>query len=442
MKIQTLKTIGVLTLIGISISLTISLNIQITKYKGKVIIDGGIGKGWAKTSSIFSSIFVKYSGASSVVHSIPTSIPHSIPTSIPHSIPTSILHSIPHSIPPAPPDLGVVIRNVILSQNIEVEGRAIKIRLDNMSSTIVLIDSANIMIQISGPDGDVDSRTPIPFINAGGTADGSVTIGAASYVESDWFLLPNNMNFDKSRNYLVSFHIGFSGFVELSSWSAGNGSEQSYIIYTDSTAAEAATWQGVYTYTTKDIIYVVESIKVSYFSSGTLTSQVYDTGMDQPAYTTLEWKIAKNNYAGGAGADLIIRVRSNNDKDALLASSDWSAALAIDTFSAQTGSANIAAIGTGRYVQFQAEFRSLSMPYSKSCVLKSLTISWPGETRTVDISGYFTQRPDYGIFSVKVDGQTLTKAVEIASEISEKVSADKTITKSLTAEVEPRNTGK
>jgi hypothetical protein len=225
--------------------------------------------------------------------------------------------------------------------------------------------------------------------------------------------------------------------------------DHSYYLEGDASVAQNPTWSSL-TPTAKDVIYTVDSIDASYFSAGTLTSQIYDTALSSPAYGTLAWQIAKNNYGnyggGGLGADLIIKFRTNSDKDALKASSDWSAALSIDTLSAVTGSASISAAGGGRYCQFQASFISQPTPgkfdYTKSCVLKNLAISWPGQERIVDVSGYFTRRPNYGIFSVGIDGHQLTKGIEVKLEASEKFSSAKTITRTLTVEAEPRNTGK
>lgn len=338
---------------------------------------------------------------------------------------------------------GIIFRNVILSRSVDIEGRAIKIKFDNAGAEAITIDYAGIMARVDGPNGDGATLNQITF-DGGAT---TTVIGAGGAKESDWV---DVNNFDRSKDYLLTFHIPFAaGAHTFSSWTTDDGAEYSYILEGDTAIARQPSWSA-HTPTTTDSLYTTESVKVSYFSSGTLTSQIYDTGVDDPAYGTLTWSIAKNNYgdyaAGGLGADAIIRVRSNDSEDALKAAVDWSGALAIDTMSATTGNVNINSIGAGRYVQFQAEF--ISQPsigghnYVKSCVMKNLSINWPGASRIVDISGYLTRRPDYGKFSVSIDGYRLTKGIEFFMEISENLYGGSSITKSLTIESEARNTGK
>jgi hypothetical protein len=343
---------------------------------------------------------------------------------------------------------GVNFRNVILSRNIDIEGRAIKITFDNTQSSYPLaIDYAGIMVRDSGPDGDADTAKQITFNDAGGGS--SIAIPAGMSMDSDWIDISD---FEKSNDYLLTFHVQPSPSYVMTSWptpAPDTQDDHSYIVEGDATVAQDATWSDNNP-AEKDVIYGAETIDVSYFSSGTLTSQIYDTTLDNPSYGMLTWNIAKNNYGnystGGLGASLIIKVRSNDDKDALKASADWTAALSINTLSAITGSASVSGIGNGRYVQFQAQFFSQPTPgksdYLKSCVLKNVSIKWPGADKVVDMSGYFTRRPDYGIFSVKVDDKALTKGLEIKLDISENIGLNKTVSKTITAEADPRNTGR
>lgn len=343
---------------------------------------------------------------------------------------------------------GFVVRNVIQSEHVNIEGRAVKITFDNTSGEAVTIDYANIMSEVSGPNGDAATAKTITFNNGAG----SVAISAGSSVISDWIDINN---FDKNKDYLVTFHTPFSvGSHSMSGWTAGDGSVYSYTVSGPVSVAQDATWKDGetprYGYVMKDVIYALDLIKVSYFSNGTLTSQIYDTGVDDPAYSTISWNIAKNNYGDyetlGLGANLIIRVRSDDSKDTLKATNDWTGTVAVNTKSASSSSASISGVGSGRYVQFQAEFSSQptagNSDYTKSCILKNLGISWPGQSRIVDVSGYFTRRPDYGIFSVNIDGHQLTKGLEFTLSITEKLTSAKAVTRYLTVEAEPRNTGK
>ena len=349
---------------------------------------------------------------------------------------------------------GLNIRNVISSQFIAIEGRAIKVTFDNTKNLQKLkIDYACIMARNSGPDGDATTVKQITF---GGLPD--VEIAAGSALASDWidmFDAINNKFFEKSRSYLLTFHVVKPGNQDITSWVAPVADtldDHSYTLLSTAALASTGTWTGQ-PFTRDDNSYGVDLIDTSYFSNGTMTSQIYDTGMTAPAYSTLSWNIAKNNYGDyeaipeGLGANLVIRVRSGNDLDALKAPYNWlTAPVSIKTKSAVSGSASINGIGNGRYVQFQGEF--ISQPSSgasdflKSCVLKDVSISWPGETRLVDISGYFTRRPDYGIFSIKVDGFDLIKGIEVKLAMTETTYGGVALSKELTAEAQPRNTGK
>jgi hypothetical protein len=341
---------------------------------------------------------------------------------------------------------GVNFRNVIMSKNIDIEGRAIKATFDNTQDPgDMTIDYACLMERQGGPDGIAGTLKQITF--DGGAAQ--TTIGAWQSKDSDWI---DVSNFDRSADYLLTFHIPSSGTHNISSWvtpSADTQDDHSYYLAGGESTAGEITWSDKGA-AAQDTVYCVDSIDVSYFSNGTLTSQIYDTGVDDPSYSTLSWGIAKNNYGdyetSGLGANLIIRVRASDDEDLLKAATDWSGELAINTKSIVAGSANINSIGSGRYAQFQAEF--ISQPtsgrndYLKSCVLKNLSIKWPGQKRITEIGGYFTRRPDYGIFSVRIDGRDLIKALEVNLSMTETAPSGAGVTKYLTVEAQPRNTGK
>lgn len=349
---------------------------------------------------------------------------------------------------------GIIFRNLILDRSIAVEGRAIKITFDNVSSNAMHIDYAFIMEHAGGPDGD---GSTIKLIKFNGNTE--VTVPASGNKESDWIDIND---FTRYEDYVLTFHVSNTSFPpgthDISGWTVNDGSVYSYIREGDITAAMDTAWssQPPGTYTPTDIIYAVESIDASYLSEGTLTSQIYDTQVADPVYGTVAWSIAKDNYGnygtGGQGATVKLRVRSDDSADVLKANNeeaDWNAVLEVDTQSATSGSADISTIGNGRFVQFQAVFTSQETApgdadYIKSCVLKNVSIRWPGEARLVDLSGYFTRRSDYGIFSIEVDGKSLLKGLEVQLGISKDTRgvASESITRSLTVEAEPRNTGK
>ncbi|MDD5680331.1 MAG: hypothetical protein PHI59_03725, partial [Candidatus Omnitrophica bacterium] len=187
-------------------------------------------------------------------------------------------------------------------------------------------------------------------------------------------------------------------------------------------------------------IYAVEEVEVSYMNEGNFISQIFDTGIENPAFTKLQYTAIANG-----DASLSIKVRSDDNKATLEADGDWTAIPGI-TVSGNPG--DISAISGGRYVQYNATFTSLGDggitpdKYDQSRILKDVSIYWPGNTTMVDIGGYFTQKSDYGIFTIEVDGQKLTKGFEVNLAIDEDISTGATISRSITIEVEPRNTSK
>jgi len=341
---------------------------------------------------------------------------------------------------------GTVIRNVIFDTSINTDGRAIKITFKNPDTVRALaIDYADIMVQILGPDGDAATRKQITFPPGTST---SIVIGTDDIAESNWI---DVNDFERANAYLLTFCIlGLQpNDIQMATWEdVVVTNVDSYYREGDIAVAQDETWSDNAPTKSRNI-YTVSSIFASYLSSGTLTSQVYDTQVSNPIYSTLEWELARDNYGfyatPGLGANLIIRVRSDDDEDALLASTDWTGTLEIDTNSAITGTEVLNDISGGRYVQFQAEFDSrptdaATADYTQSCVLEKVRINWPGEEKRVSVNGYYTRRSDCGIFSVKVDGVELVKSIQVTGEISEELSEGESITESLTTEVEPRNT--
>ena len=353
------------------------------------------------------------------------------------------------------PGTGFAFRNVIYGTSILNNGRAIKIIFDNSQDTVdpLTIDRANIMVRLSDATGD--GTFPVKDITffAAGSLDPngfSIDIPAEEFKESDWIDISD---FVKDNDYLVTFHIPDDETNHtMSCWEDVDPTiTNSY--YAECNIGTASSTDGtVFQANPVSIhIYNVKSIFASYRSSGILTSQVYDTNVSNPIYSTLEWELARDNYGAyagpGLGANLIIRVRSDDDEDALLASTDWTGTLEINTFSAITGNSVISDISGGRYVQFQAEFDSrptdvATADYTQSCVLKKLKINWPGEEKRVSLNGYYTRRPTSGIFTVKIDGVELVKSIQATGEITEELSGGESMVESLTIEVEPRNTDK
>ena len=367
------------------------------------------------------------------------------------------------TIPPASTSNGIFIRNVLLSQYVKnIEGKAIRIKFNNISNTTAIpIDSASIMERDSGCDGKISGAsfpvTDITFQDAGAVSPyTSIIIPANQSRYSDWINI--NPYFTRGE-YLVTLHVNLpeGTYSDIGGWLKSDSTVCSYLLKSlldEDTVTENPIWSG---YPSTDrtqtaIIYLTESLDVSYFSSGYLISKVYDTGVDDTPYTTLTWNIASDNYGTyptGAGADLKIKVGCKNNDVARMSDTDWGVASGgvkeIDTQSGTQPASpkDISSIGTGRYLQFRLDFSA--KPDARplmSCVLKNLTIKWPGQAGMVGVNGYLTMKNDYGMYSIKVDGKSLMKGLRAMLEISKNLPGGNVIKQSRTVEAEPRNTGK
>ncbi len=360
----------------------------------------------------------------------------------------------------------IYIRNIVSGGTMTSSGgRAIKVTLDNtQNANYLVIQEATLMEQgTSGADGKASPALNKYITFNNGYQGPNIIVPEHGSLDSDWIDINN---FQKNKNYLLTLHVTSGAGNMWSCWTKNDGSEQMYFLEsstgttTDVTAVPQ--WSALNPLPTKsDRIYIAKSIATSYFSGAVnsganaiFTSPVYDTGVDSPSYTTISWNIAKNNYGSyptGLGADLIIRVRSCSSATTLFGWGDWATyapTVTIDTQSATTGSSSINALSGSnrRYFQYQLEFfcsptTATKADYLKSCVLKDLTISWPGQSKMVDISGYFTEKPSYGIFGVTVDGKPLLKGISVSATASEKMLPNP-VTESLTLVTEPRNTSK
>ena len=341
-----------------------------------------------------------------------------------------------------PPAGGTTIRNVISGGFIGEDGRLIRVKFTAGASGPLTINHAVISKRKEAQAQSETQDGEAPSSNITFSGNPSVVIASGDSVWSDWIDLGGNM--DKSNDYLVSIYLPQPNGTQhsLAYREDASGLGHSYI-KTGGDFAGTLAWGGTGTEETR--IYILDEIEASYVDSGSFTSQVYDTGIVGPQFAKITWDITRNNYPD---ANCILKVRSSNDKNTLLADSDWSDETAVNTYSAVQGSAGISAIGTGRYVQFYAELVSVGTDpgeqtadqYDMSSILKAVAIYWPGATTACALSGYFTMKPSYGVFTVEVDGQPLTKGFEIKLELAEKI-FDIAVERTLTTEVEPRNTG-
>jgi len=390
----------------------------------------------------------------------------------------------------------VTYRNLLMAKYALSNGRMLSVKFRAGDDNPLIINSAYIIQKDDSGSGTEDDGSsdmpsiPITFNNCGldprntgqttlptpidsypGNGYEGVQIPAGEYVWSNWIQLSDNagipFNFDKSKDYFISFYIPVAPASSISYWQdlASSPKTHSYKRIDERGVTGQAKWDDVATWGGTGIvqtsIYGVEELDVTYVNAGSFSSKVFDTGVNDPAYGTMKWRAAVNN----PDAALQIKLRSSDSGETLAADSDWSSVPGQTfTISSDTGSVSLSgssSIGTGRYVQFRADFTAIPSDgdashitndtddtypgdedYDLSCVLKDISIYWPGNTAMVDVGGHFTKKSNYGIFSVEIDGQKLTKGFVIKLSIAEDLLTGTTVDRSIMAEVEPRNTGK
>lgn len=209
-----------------------------------------------------------------------------------------------------------------------------------------------------------------------------------------------------------------------------------YIEAADTNVIRAANWSSMGNVSTSQYLYAIESMSCLAESNSTWTSQIVDTHIDAPTYTALTW-----NEDKPSGTALTMKLRTGNSND-MSDATDWTA------ITAMTGGGAINP-ASKRYVQVQAEMWSDSVRLHVPS-LKDFTVKWDGETSVADIGGTITQSPSNGVFEILLDGSNIIKrGVTIDLTIFQYVrgfspgpSGSNMLTSTVSAEVEPRNTGK
>lgn len=182
--------------------------------------------------------------------------------------------------------------------------------------------------------------------------------------------------------------------------------------------------------TISPFIFSIESIE-QWPNQGTVISNIFDTKINsasEPNYSTISWD-DNTSALGGLGA-VAMEVRAGDVGDL----SDAGAYQSVSN-----GGSIPAGLDGKRYIQFKATL-SNAAPYSDYPWIDNVTINWPGEEKVVDINCYFTKKPNYGILTLKIDGQDLTKGLGFKVSVYDSFQGN-TYTESLTAQVEPRNSG-
>jgi type II secretory pathway pseudopilin PulG len=271
------------------------------------------------------------------------------------------------------------------------------------------------------------SNTPLRLTFA---TDEDRDIAAGSSAWTDWANFP----VDASKSYLVTYSVkNMAGRGSPQVWVGSGATPSTYVIAGGGNGpVDQANWT-VYTNATATANVIgLESVHCSFLSNGVFTSQVMDTRVSSPSYSTWAWASTTN---GGSTA---VKFRTGTDSG-MSDAPDWSAV------APQAGS-SLSLLASRRYAQFQL---LLGAPGDCQATPKvhSVTARWLGETNVVLVGGTFTKGPNYGIFRLTVDGRELKSGLQVDLSLYKDVrgfvrTGAQRIESFLTAEVMPRNTGR
>ncbi|MBI4352362.1 MAG: hypothetical protein HY593_00400 [Candidatus Omnitrophica bacterium] len=287
-------------------------------------------------------------------------------------------------------------------------------------------DEAPIQLFFDNPPVLEGAPDPPGAMNPGTTPNAAIPAGYHAW--SNWFeYVIDTAN--PVPDYLVSMHTA-DGSTALT-WTPNPLPDPAPIhsYRVNGNAATSSNWPIAAGYETNSSVFAIAQMG-TWIANGTTTSQVVDTQMTAPVYGELSW-----NALLPAGGTVTLKVRSANNPD-MSDALDWSG---VTSFSSSP--ASLAGLSNLRYVQFQAALAQGAPPYTSLPELDNVKISWPGKATLVELKGYFTKRPDYGIFKVLVDGKAPAKALELKLSVAD-VYREKTFSSSSKGEVKPRNTGK
>ncbi len=211
-------------------------------------------------------------------------------------------------------------------------------------------------------------------------------------------------------------------------------------------------WTGTPRLALEHVMPTLEFMALNYAEGGAYVSHVFDTLSDAGAGKEITWQA---NIP--TGASLVMYARSGDtvseDGFGISDAPAWE-----NVFPAVNGAAFSG--NTGRYVQFRAAFTAqpasvypgggglgVAGPYrSDTPRLSRVLFTWDGEDKYVDVTATLLKGPDCGVFKVDVDGEQMVSGVTMEIEIFKDVRLQggvKTRLRSaMTAEVDPRNSGK
>ena len=191
----------------------------------------------------------------------------------------------------------------------------------------------------------------------------------------------------------------------------------------------------------------------NFADDGDYFSHVYDTQSTAGSPKSLSWEADVP-----AGASLAVYARSGDtltdDGFGIADAADWENVAAAANGGPFSGS-------TGRYVQFRAAYTAQSAsqypelngglgsagPFrSATPKLRRVLFTWDGEEKYVDVTANLLKGPDCGIFKVDVDGKDMirgvTMEIEIFKDVRTQGGKEARLHSTMTAEVDPRNSGK
>jgi len=221
----------------------------------------------------------------------------------------------------------------------------------------------------------------------------------------------------------------------------------------NSNLLSVANWTGVSGLVQENLVPTIENVAVNFADDGDYVSHVFDTRSAAGEAKTLTWVADVP-----AGSSLTMYARSGDalaeDGFGISDAAAWEYVPAAANGSVFSGS-------TGRYVQFRTVFTAQPAsqypglggigsagPYcSGTPRLRRVCFNWDGEEKYVDVTADLLKSPDCGIFEVKVDGKPLVRGVTMEIEIFKEIVTQGGVMKermrsAMTAEVEPRNSGK
>jgi len=225
-----------------------------------------------------------------------------------------------------------------------------------------------------------DTRSTLTF-----NSSASKTLAVSESAWTDWLLWETGSRgvFSKDRSYSITYYTdttqtGANFYARK--WIDALSATQEFFL--DGTDASTSPLDWGASGTAQTYLYAVEGIEVSYCSSGTLISQIYNTGVDDPVYDTLTW-----TETLPTGTDISIKVRSSDNAD-MSGATAWGSLTAFTDGSATN---DISGIGTGRYVQFQAALISPS-PFTQTPILSDVVLTWKGGIISITVDRYYNYR--------------------------------------------------